>query len=81
MIKGIHREMDRQHGDLISLLLFFQNAESRLTIADVSPLQHRTSLKLREAHSYERGRVCSMHGEKSNAFRISMGKPEGKRPV
>jgi hypothetical protein len=25
------------------------------------------------------GRACSTHGEKRNAYRILMGKPEGKR--
>jgi hypothetical protein len=27
LIRGIHRHTHRQHGDLISLLLFFQNKE------------------------------------------------------
>jgi hypothetical protein len=27
------------------------------------------------------GRACSMHGGKRNAFRILVGKPEGKRPL
>jgi hypothetical protein len=26
------------------------------------------------------GRACSTHGEKGNAYRILVGKPEGKRP-
>jgi hypothetical protein len=26
------------------------------------------------------GRACSTNGEKRNAYRISVGKPEGKRP-
>jgi hypothetical protein len=30
LIGGIHRHTHRQQGDLISLLLFFQNKESRL---------------------------------------------------
>jgi hypothetical protein len=29
----------------------------------------------------ERGRACSTNGETRNAYRISMGKPEGKRPL
>jgi hypothetical protein len=27
------------------------------------------------------GRVCSRNGEKQNAYRILVGKPEGKRPL
>jgi hypothetical protein len=27
------------------------------------------------------GRACSMDGEKMNAYRILVGKPEGKRPL
>jgi hypothetical protein len=27
------------------------------------------------------GMACSMNGEKSNAYRILMGKSEGKRPL
>jgi hypothetical protein len=27
------------------------------------------------------GRTCSTNGEKRNAFRILVGKPEGKRPL
>jgi hypothetical protein len=27
------------------------------------------------------GRGCSTHGEKRNAFRMLVGKPEGKRPL
>jgi hypothetical protein len=27
------------------------------------------------------GRECSTHGEKMNAYRILVGKPEGKRPL
>jgi hypothetical protein len=27
------------------------------------------------------GRICSTNGEKSNACRILVGKPEGKRPL
>jgi hypothetical protein len=27
------------------------------------------------------GRICSRHGEKGNAYRILVGKPEGKRPL
>jgi hypothetical protein len=26
-------------------------------------------------------RECSMHGEKTNVYKISVGKPEGKRPL
>jgi hypothetical protein len=29
----------------------------------------------------EMGRACSTHGEKRNACRVFMGKPEGKRPL
>jgi hypothetical protein len=29
----------------------------------------------------EMGRVCSTIGEKRNAYRILVGKPEGKRPL
>jgi hypothetical protein len=29
----------------------------------------------------EMGRACSMNGEKMNAYRILVGKPEGKRPL
>jgi hypothetical protein len=27
------------------------------------------------------GRVCSTHGEKINAYKGSVGKPKGKRPL
>jgi hypothetical protein len=27
------------------------------------------------------GRACSMHGEKRNAYRVLVGKPEGKRQL
>jgi hypothetical protein len=27
------------------------------------------------------GRACSSNGEKRNAYRILVGKPEGKRPL
>jgi predicted RNA-binding protein YlqC (UPF0109 family) len=27
------------------------------------------------------GRVCSKHGEKRKAYRILVGKPDGKRPL
>jgi hypothetical protein len=27
------------------------------------------------------GRICSTHGEKRNAYKILMRKPEGKRPI
>jgi hypothetical protein len=27
------------------------------------------------------GRTCSTNGEKQNAYRILVGKPEGKRPL
>jgi hypothetical protein len=29
----------------------------------------------------EMGGACSMNGEKRNAYRILVGKPEGKRPL
>jgi hypothetical protein len=29
----------------------------------------------------EKGRTCNMHGEKRKAYRISVGKPEGKRTL
>jgi hypothetical protein len=29
----------------------------------------------------EIGRACSMNGDKRNAYRILVGKPEGKRPL
>jgi hypothetical protein len=29
----------------------------------------------------EMGRPCSMNGEKRNAYRLLVGKPEGKRPL
>jgi hypothetical protein len=28
-----------------------------------------------------RGRACSMHGEMRHAYKILIGKPEGKRPL
>jgi hypothetical protein len=27
------------------------------------------------------GMTCRIHGEKVNAYRVSVGKPEGKRPL
>jgi hypothetical protein len=32
-------------------------------------------------NKYEMGRACSTNGEKRNAYRILVGKPEGKRPL
>jgi hypothetical protein len=29
----------------------------------------------------EMGRACSTHGEKRNAYRVLVGKPEEKRPL
>jgi hypothetical protein len=29
----------------------------------------------------EMGRACSTNGEKKNAYRILVGKPEGRRPL
>jgi hypothetical protein len=29
----------------------------------------------------EMGRECRMNGEKRNAYRVLVGKPEGKRPL
>jgi hypothetical protein len=29
----------------------------------------------------EMGRTCSMNGAKRNAYRVLVGKPEGKRPL
>jgi hypothetical protein len=56
----------RQHGDRISLLLFFQNKESRLVI-----------ILLMWVHSMEdeMGRTCNTHGKKRNAYRILVGTP------
>jgi hypothetical protein len=41
-------------------------------------LQLIVSLKIKED---EIGRACSKNGEKRNAYRILVGKPEGKRPL
>jgi hypothetical protein len=34
-----------------------------------------------QAKEDEMGRACSMNGEKMNAYRILVEKPEGKRPL
>jgi hypothetical protein len=30
---------------------------------------------------YEIGWACSMHGDKRNAYRVLVGRPEGNRPL
>jgi hypothetical protein len=32
-------------------------------------------------HYLKIGRACSTNGDKRNAYRISVGKPDGKRPL
>jgi hypothetical protein len=35
-------------------------------------------MSLQSCKKYEKGRICSMHEEKKNVYKISVRKPEGK---
>jgi hypothetical protein len=37
--------------------------------------------RMHQVKEYEMGRACSTHFEMRNAYRILVGKPEGKRPL
>jgi hypothetical protein len=39
------------------------------------------SLTLREVKEYKMGSKCSTNGKKRNTYTISVGNPEGKRPL
>jgi hypothetical protein len=39
-----------------------------------------STIRMFQVKKDEMVRECSTHGEKKNAYRISVGKPEGKRP-
>jgi hypothetical protein len=55
----------------IPSLPWFYNANEELHNLNSSPV-------VKEA---EMGRACSTNGAKRNAYRILIGKPEGKRPL
>jgi hypothetical protein len=48
---------------------------------DLHNLYSSPSIKNDQVEEHEVGGACSPNGEKRNAYRLLMGKPEGKRPL
>jgi hypothetical protein len=46
-----------------------------------SPCPRLLCLFHNQIEEEEMGRACGMNGEKRNAYRLFVGKPEGKRPL
>jgi hypothetical protein len=48
---------------------------------DNGPKRKKMDLRNDQVRDDEMGRTCSTNGENKNAYRILVGKPEGKRPL
>ncbi|PNF32228.1 hypothetical protein B7P43_G17836, partial [Cryptotermes secundus] len=76
MLLSHHQNAEQNHDIKVGNRCFENSAQFRyirITITNISDINGGTK-------EGEVGRACSMNGEKRNAYRILVGKPEGKRP-